>query len=114
MTGRDQKEDTTYTVEWSLENDWVISSLVTVEDETVYVEDNSDSLYALNATTGTEKWCFDDVDTIHSSTVIDGTVYIKNDETLYALDAATGNREWTQHPVRSGYGNWNRTMVFRM
>lgn len=64
---------------------------------TVYVGSNDETLYAVDAETGSQEWAFTQssnyVDS--SPTVVDGTVYVgSSDATLYAVDAATGSQEW--------------------
>jgi outer membrane protein assembly factor BamB len=53
-------------------------------------------LYALDATTGEERWRFQTGDTVWSSpAVANGVVYVGSfDGNLYALDAATGQERW--------------------
>ena len=77
-----------------------VRSSPTVADGTVYVGSYDDTLYAVDAATGTQEWAFDTSGSVRSSpTVVDGTVYfgiIKyQGGTLYAVDAATGSEEWT-------------------
>ena len=68
---------------------------------TVYVGSVDNTLYAVDAATGSEEWAFTQPSTsVRSSpTVADGTVYVgsledADDGTLYAVDAATGSQEW--------------------
>ncbi len=62
-----------------------------VADGVVYLGDMDGFLYALNASTGKEKWRFRTRDTILSSPVVaDGTVYFGSDDGyLYALTGVT-------------------------
>jgi hypothetical protein len=69
-----------------------VNSSPTVVDGTVYV--GSDSLYAVDAGTGSQQWAFEIGYNVFSSpTVVDGTVYVGSDS-LYAVDAGTGTEEW--------------------
>jgi outer membrane protein assembly factor BamB len=54
-------------------------------------------VYALNATTGAEKWTFTTGDSVSSSpAVANGVVYIGSDDgNVYALNATTGAQLWT-------------------
>jgi outer membrane protein assembly factor BamB len=67
-----------------------------VVDDTVYVGSNDRTLYALDATSGDQKWSFSALDGIRSTpAVVDGTVYVGSDDNrLYALDAASGKEQW--------------------
>jgi hypothetical protein len=75
------------------------SSAQQASGPTVYVGSGfgDETLYAVDAATGTQKWAFTQpsgaVDS--SPTVADGTVYIgSEDNTLYAVDADSGEQEW--------------------
>lgn len=68
-----------------------------VADGTVYIGNNDNQLYALDAQTGEERWGFVTENDIQSSpAVADGTVYVgSNDNHLYAIDAETGSELWS-------------------
>ena len=59
----------------------------------VYVSTEDGYVYAINATTNTQLWCFEADDDIYSSpTVVNGVVYVGSDDGyLYALNATTTN-----------------------
>jgi outer membrane protein assembly factor BamB len=67
-----------------------------VKGNTVYVGGGDGHLYAIDTTTGREKWHYETDDEIRSSPAIaNGTVYVgSRDEHLYAIDAATGEKKW--------------------
>jgi eukaryotic-like serine/threonine-protein kinase len=70
----------------------------------VYVGSNDNSLYALNAVTGTLIWKYTVGYPIQSSPlVVNGTVYVGCvDSYLYAINAATGTLKWgyrTDYPI---------------
>ena len=82
------------------------------EGPTVYVGSRDETLYAVDAATGSQEWAFTQPSSLvrSSPTVVDGTVYVGSwDDTLYAVDAATGNQEWafTQPSV----GVWSSPTV---
>jgi outer membrane protein assembly factor BamB len=62
----------------------------------VYVGSNDRYLYALDATTGTERWKFTAGDRMYSTPAVSGgVVYVgSDDDYLYALDATTGTERW--------------------
>lgn len=70
---------------------------------TVYVVSGTDTLHALDAATGEERWAFeglalptDRMNRCASPTVVDGTVYVGQ----YAVDAETGDEVWeTAAPI---------------
>ncbi len=68
-----------------------------VPNGVVYVGSFNGKLYALNASTGTEKWHYITGTAIYSSpAVANGVVYVgSNDKNLYALNASTGNLLWS-------------------
>ena len=67
-----------------------------VADGSVYFGSGDGNVYALDATTGTQKWKFATGNVVHASPAIaDGTVFIGSwDTNFYALDAATGREKW--------------------
>jgi outer membrane protein assembly factor BamB len=64
---------------------------------TLYVGDDDDNVYALNAATGAGVWTFTTGAPVHSSpAVVNGVVYVgSRDGNVYALKAATGAKVWT-------------------
>ena len=104
------------TIETAIENETISASLtvtaqvddgnttvtenrtVTVFNQgpTVYVGSNDQTLYAMDAVTGDEKWTFETSGPVRSSpTVVNGTVYVGSQDALYAVNASTGEQEWT-------------------
>lgn len=68
----------------------------TVADGTVYIGDNTGTVYARDVQDGSIVWEFDTNGRIWSSpTVADGRVFVgSSDERVYALDATTGRKQW--------------------
>lgn len=62
----------------------------------VYVGDDNDSIYSLNANTGALNWSYTTGDYVHSSPVVaGGCVYVgSHDNYIYCLNATTGVRVW--------------------
>jgi eukaryotic-like serine/threonine-protein kinase len=76
--------------------DFYLSS-PTVVDGTVYFGSGDGNVYALDASSGTQKWKFQTGDVVHSSpAVADGVVYVGSWDTyFYAIDAASGKEKWS-------------------
>lgn len=74
----------------------VFLSSPTVAGNTVYFGSGDQSVYALDAASGTLRWSFATGDVVHASpAVANGLVYIGSwDRNLYALDATTGRERW--------------------
>jgi outer membrane protein assembly factor BamB len=74
-----------------------IESGAAVTGNTVYVGDNNDVFYALDATTGQEKWRFTAFSNISTNPVIfnNTVIFGADDATVYALDTTTGSKVWT-------------------
>jgi outer membrane protein assembly factor BamB len=86
-----------------------------VVDGTVYV--GSDGLYAVDASSGRQRWRFPAQTPVRSSpAVIDGTVYIASgvgidDVYLHAIDAVTGQARWSRGGSRTGGGGLRAYLV---
>lgn len=82
-------------------------SLEVAEGPTVYFGAYSNNLYALDASTGQERWVYTDWSSgVRSSpTVVAGTVYVAVGKALYALNAATGDQEWVFNDPTDGIGS---------
>ena len=67
-----------------------------VADGSVYFGSGDGNIYALDATTGTQRWKFATGNVVHASpAVADGTVFIGSwDSNFYALDAGSGKEKW--------------------
>jgi len=95
----------TVTEQWQFEvGDWGPNSLQpVVSDSKVYVNDGSDSLYAIDRETGEKVWAFEGQNTLGSfPTVTDNRVYVGGTAELpdigvvgrlYALDSETGEKQ---------------------
>src|SRR5207248_4331698 len=76
-----------------------ITSNPVVRGNTVYVQDSTSSVYALDARTGALRWKRTYVapnDGPNGLTVVGSRVYAATDTTAFALDAATGRRLWSR------------------
>ena len=77
-----------------------MTSSPAVANGVVYVGSNDDSIYALNASTGTLLWSYSAGESVSSSpAVADGVVYVGslnygNGKSIHALDASTGALLW--------------------
>ncbi|MFC6720694.1 PQQ-binding-like beta-propeller repeat protein [Halobacteriaceae archaeon SHR40] len=82
---------------WEFETGYfVIDSSPTVVDDTVFIGSWDTSMYALDASDGTELWEFKTAGEIDSApSVVDGTVFIGSlDGNLYGVDASDGTEQW--------------------
>ncbi|WP_254831363.1 PQQ-binding-like beta-propeller repeat protein [Haloglomus salinum] len=83
---------------WRFEADDYLRSSPAAVDGTVYVGVIGGSLYAVDATTGSQQWSFSSrhgVTATSAPVVADGTVYVgTRDRHLFAVDAASGTEEW--------------------
>jgi outer membrane protein assembly factor BamB len=82
--------------DWTFETRDEIDSPVVVDD-IIYVGSQDNTIYAVNATDGAERWRYETTDIVVSSaSVVGDTVYIgSTSSTVYALDAGTGSVEWS-------------------
>lgn len=72
---------------------------------TVYIQDSSSSVYALDARTGVLRWehrLAEANDGPNGLTVVDRQLYTATDTTAFALDATTGKQLWT-HRLANRY-----------
>lgn len=70
-----------------------------VDDGVIYVSESYGSLYALDASSGTEVWSWDDnsaSDPIGGVRALGATVYLALGSSLVGLDADTGTADWEQ------------------
>lgn len=74
----------------------VFLSSPAVSGGSVYFGSGDGNVYALDATTGAQRWAFKTGDVVHASpAVANGVVYIGSwDSYLYAIDAASGTERW--------------------
>lgn len=81
--------------ERALSGHYSINSIA-VSDGVVYAGSSDNNLYAIDATTGRERWRFTTLGSIYSTPVIvAGVVYVGSyDHHLYAIDAAMGTERW--------------------
>jgi outer membrane protein assembly factor BamB len=82
--------------QWAFETGGSVDSSPTIVDDTVYVGSDDNTLYAIDASEGTEQWAFETGGPVKSSpTVVDGTVHVgSRDNNLYAIDASEGTEQW--------------------
>src|SRR5205814_1769261 len=76
-----------------------ITSNPVIRGNTVYLQDSTSSVYALDARTGALRWKHTYVapnDGPNGLTVVGSRVYAATDTTAFALDAATGRRPWSR------------------
>jgi outer membrane protein assembly factor BamB len=82
---------------WKFGTGWHIDhSSPAISGDTLYIGSLDNCVYALDATTGSEKWKFETGGIVHSSPAVCGnTVYTGSwDNHVYALDATTGSEKW--------------------
>jgi outer membrane protein assembly factor BamB len=74
----------------------VFLSSPTIANGVIYFGSGDHFVYAIDASSGLEKWKFETGNVVHASpAVVNGTVYIGSwDRNMYALDAATGKELW--------------------
>jgi outer membrane protein assembly factor BamB/chitodextrinase len=98
---------------WSFQTDGAVSSSPTVIDGTVFIVSNDKYLYALDASTGEQKWksklwTTDYVTFSSSPNVVSNTVFVTSpDGKLHAIDSTTGEQQW----VSSIGGRWSPTVI---
>ncbi len=82
---------------WSFETGGFVVNAPAVADGVVYFGSDDNSVYALDAATGSMLWSFETGDIVRSTpTVAGGAVYVGSDDNhVYALDAATGEESWS-------------------
>jgi outer membrane protein assembly factor BamB len=77
-----------------------------LDNDTLYLATGT-RIYALNASTGAQKWRYPTDTTLTSPilstpAVAEGTIYFGTGDGLYALDAATGKQRWPHYNSKSG------------
>ncbi|MFU1779953.1 PQQ-binding-like beta-propeller repeat protein [Haloarcula japonica] len=85
-------------IKWTYDADGPFWGSPVVANGTVYVGSTDNSLYAIDAQTGTEEWAFPAQHRIEATPAYsDGTVYVGSyDKHLYAVDATDGTEEWSR------------------
>jgi len=85
-------------VKWTYDADGPFWGSPVVANGTVYIGGTDNSLYAIDAETGTEEWTFPARHRIEATPAYsDGTVYVGSyDRHLYAVDAADGAEQWSR------------------
>ncbi|MEZ0327010.1 MAG: PQQ-binding-like beta-propeller repeat protein [Fimbriimonas sp.] len=75
-------------------------------DGTIFFVASDGKIYAVNGTTGAQKWQVTMEDGGQSSPIIgaDGSVYVGGGSVFYALDKTTGSEKW-HFDVQAGFGN---------
>lgn len=84
---------------WSAKLDAGASTVPLVVGNTVYVEDGSGSVQALDRDTGAPRWRYTSHDYNigpYGVAVADGTVFATTPKGVVALDAATGGKRWSR------------------
>lgn len=83
-------------IAWRFDSGGEIYSAPALADGTLYFTSKSGALYAVDATTGKQRWVARLGDyVVRSSPAVDhGTVYVGSGFNLYAFDAATGKERW--------------------
>ncbi len=82
--------------DWTFDADGLVMRPPTLREGTVYAGTDAGTVYAIDATDGTEQWSFAAGDAVQTSpAAYDGLVYVgSNDGNVYALDAETGDEVW--------------------
>ncbi len=83
---------------WSFDAEDSIESSAAIADNTVYVASMDASLYAIELSTGKQRWRYSTAGPVQESSpcVQDGVVYVGDlNGILHAVDAATGKKIWT-------------------
>ena len=80
---------------WRFATDGRVISSPAVDEESVYVGSEDQTVYSLTRSTGTEQWRVPTGGRVLSSpAVVDGTVYVGSGAGVYALSAADGTERW--------------------
>lgn len=89
---------------WRFESTGELYSSPAVAGGLVYVGTKSGFIYALDATTGDERWrvALGDYIVRSSPAIVDGSVYIGSGYSIYSLDAQTGHKTWEAKTPFSG------------
>lgn len=71
---------------------------------TVFVPSHDGTVYAINASTGTQEWAFTETagQVVGSPMIGNETLFIGDNEQVYALDARNGTLQWRFSPVTPG------------
>jgi outer membrane protein assembly factor BamB len=79
----------------------------TVVDGTVFVGSRDNNVYALDASSGDQKWAFETGGWAWSAPmVVDGIVFVgSGDNNVYALDASSGDQKWAFETGESIYSS---------
>lgn len=81
--------------EWRFETAGPVRGSPAVGDTTIYVGSNDGALYAIDRSSGTERWAFrTDSARVLSPTLSGETVVVASRSAVFALDARTGERRW--------------------
>jgi len=81
---------------WAFPTGGQVASSPAVANGVLYVSSGNDKIYAIDASTGLQKWIFSVGSIVASPTVIDGVLYVgSQDHRIYAIDASTGLQRWT-------------------
>jgi len=85
-------------VKWTYDADGPFWGSPVVAGGTVYIGSTDNSVYALDAETGTQEWAFQTQHRVEGTPAYhDGTVYVGSyDKHLYAIDASDGTEQWSR------------------
>ncbi len=100
-------------MKWKFKTGNVVHASPAIADGVLFIGSFDTTFYALDATTGKEKWRFKTGEDhqIHnhegitsSAALMDGIVFFGGRDThLYALDAKTGEKKWARRSVEGGW-----------
>lgn len=75
---------------------WVLREGPAIANETIYVGDSSQNVYALDRASGEQQWKFETTGSMASTpAVVDERVFFATEGEFHALDASTGNELWS-------------------
>lgn len=90
---RGESENETKT--WRFETSGRVRGSPAVDEHTVYFGSTDGALYAIDRTTGIERWRVETHSVrMHAPSVVEDTVFAASGEAVYAVDAASGQPRW--------------------
>jgi outer membrane protein assembly factor BamB len=81
-------------LKWRASANGNVRAAMAIADNTIWYCGSYDSVYAVEAQSGREKWKFKTKSFCFSPIVADGIVYVGGEEHLYAVDGQTGAMKW--------------------
>jgi len=84
------------TVAWRFETGGEVYASPAIADGVIYLTSKSGFLYAVDASTGEQRWRYQLGDYVvrSSPAIVDGVVYVGGGFNLFAVDAASGQERW--------------------